>query len=75
MQLKNLTVMQLALLPATLPRQELCACFQVGKRLDPRVRRRRGVYHKYDRRAVAFLIEPVAVGIFIVPLVALSGRS
>jgi len=42
---------------ATLPGQELCAFFQVGKRLDPRVRRCLRVGHEYDRRAVAFLIE------------------
>ena len=45
------------LLPAALPRQELCALFQVGKRLYPRVRRCLRVDDEYDRRAVAFLIE------------------
>ena len=58
------------LLPAALPGQELCALFQVGKRLYPRRRRGRWVDDEHDRRAVAFLIELMPVGIFVVPLIS-----
>jgi len=55
--IENLAVMQLALLPATLPGEKHCAFFQVGKRLYPHRRRGRWVDDEYDRRAAAFLIE------------------